>query len=273
MNGFFVTISNDLLEEKHYEKMGTAVWLYMWLIDKMTEISEGMGIVNGGYPVSIENVRENFTGMPERTYHRMIATLRKEGYINTSQAKYGLYITVNKPKKHFNRKVVKPAVKSSPAKNGLADKKSTPSPAKNGNQALPKMAPSPAKNGEALYKDDNTITIQSNNTSIGDKKSPAKKDPHKELISKLYYDAVKALDLPIRNHNTVRSKIAEMAREKDKDRIIKYLEFISGQYKTLEWDYKPDMNEALDIYAKRAQVRNSFSRYLKTSKNQRGVKL
>lgn len=268
MNGFFVSITNNLLEGKHYEKMGNAVWLYMWLIDRMTDISEGQGIVNNGVPVTHAMVNDDFKTLELRTYQRMIKTLRDAGYINTGQAKYGLYITVNKAKKQFGKKV------------GTSyDKKVTAAPKKatklrqNSRAATTNVSLSPAKSDAALYIDNNTNTINNNNTIKGDPKSPAKNDPHREIISKLYYDAVKALDLPIRNHNTVRSKIAEMAREKDKDRIIKYLEFISGQYKTLEWDYKPDMNEALDIYAKRAQVRNSFSRYLKTSKTQRGVKL
>ena len=237
--------------------MGSAVWLYMLFIDKMTEISEGVGIVNNGYPINHAWVQENFSTIPERTYNRMIDTLRSAGYINTMRTKTGLYITINKPKKQFGKKSP-----TSSAKSGV----SKPKPAIKIRQKLhqdpPNLSGRSAKSGDSLYIDNNTITINNNNTIKGDKKSPAKIDPHKELISKLYYEAVKALDVPVRNHKNLQAKIAEMSRDKDRDKVIKYLEFMSNQFVTVEWSYKPSINEALDIHAKRAQVRNSFKRYL-----------
>lgn len=279
MNGFFVSITNNLLEDKHFERMGNAVWLYMWLIDRMTDISEGQGIVNGGYPVTHAMVQQNFGTMNDRLYRRYIATLRDAGYINTMKAQYGLYITINKAKKNFGKKVSAPAVKTTPDKTILTEQKKAfrpdkkvltepTRPDKNGRAVRTKLSTRPDKNGTTLYIDNNTITTTSNNTIKGDKKSP-RKNEHHELVSKLYYEAIKALDLPVRNHNNVKAKIAEMARDSGKEKIINYLTFLRDQYTDLDWDYKPHMSEALDIFNKRQQIRNTFEQHLKDSKRKK----
>jgi hypothetical protein len=193
MNGYFISITNNLLEDKHFEAMGKAVWLYMWLIDRMTDISEGQGIVNGGHPVTYAAVTKQLSSLSERSYNRMVHTLREAGYINTVQAKYGIYVTINKAKKQFNKKV-----QSSPAKNGVANESSY---AKSGNPAMPKVANSPAKSGVALYKKTNTRT----NTKKTNTNTAAPKSPEHEEISKLYYQAIKALSLPTLNHELRKS--------------------------------------------------------------------
>jgi hypothetical protein len=156
LNGYFISITNNLLEGKHYEQMGQAVWLYMWLIDRMTDISEGQGIVNNGVPISYEMVHENLETLTHRTYMRMMATLRDAGYINTMQAKYGTYVTINKAKKHFGKRAeTTPVKKPSRAKNGTAETK-TPQLRQKRQPAVPNMSSSYAKNGVSLYIDNNT---------------------------------------------------------------------------------------------------------------------
>lgn len=272
MNGFFVSITNNLLEDKHFERMGISVWLYMWLIDRMTEISEGQGIVNHGNPITYEMVQANFSTISVRTYRRMIDTLREAGYINTMRSPYGLYITINKAKKQFGRKAIKSDVPKSVKQPTKRSAKSGTSlaarSAKSGTIDVPNRVKRSAKSGTSLYIDNNTNTNTTNNTIKGDKKSPVKND-HKELVSKLYYEAIKAHDLPVRNHSNVKAKIAEMARDHDQQKIINYLTFIRDQYATVDWDYKPHMSEALDIFNKRQQIRNTFEQHLKDSKRKK----
>jgi len=255
MNGYFVSITNNLLEDKHYEKMGSSVWLYMWIIDKMTEISEGQGVVNYGNPVTLTLVRKNFSTMSERTYYRMVDTLRQAGYINTVKAQYGLYITVNKPKKQFNKPV-------SPAKKRGTQKSS---PAKKCNPVLPNMADSPAKYGKSpIYKElpkaiNNNITTHTE-IEISD---TAK-------IGIMYYEAIKILKLPVTNHTTIKSKIKAMEKEDELQNILNYLIFIKQNYTKWLYDYKPQINTALDIYTKRIQIRNAVQEQLVTKIKPRG---
>src|SRR3990167_3294151 len=104
MNGYFIEITNNLLEPKHREAMGESVWLFMWFLDKITSISEeGIGKVLGGKPIKYNDLNEDFT-MPERTYKRYLARLKETGYINTLRTPHGLVITVNKAKKRFGQR-------------------------------------------------------------------------------------------------------------------------------------------------------------------------
>lgn len=252
MNGYFISITNNLLEDKHYEAMGQSVWLYMWLIDKMTDISEGQGIVNYGNPITYAQVAEHLTSLSDRTYRRMLATLRDAGYINTMQAKYGVYVTINKAKKQFGRQA-----QSSPAKNGLAGNNKPASSVKSGRAARPKMSTRPAKFGRALYIDNNT----NNNTSLHKTTNvvlAAEPQTFKAEVSKLYYEVIKALDIPVSNHNNVRAKIAELSRSADKEAVINYLKFMRDQFASLDWEYKPHISEALDIYSKRGKIRETL---------------
>lgn len=158
MDGFFISITNNLLEPKHVEKMGQAVWLYMYLIDKMTDISEGQGIVNGGYPVEFESVHEKL-GISRRTYSRMVDELRDTGYINTMRAQYGLYITINKAKKNFGKKATAPVKKPRSAKSGTTEIQMR----HNLQSDVPKSVTRSATNGTSLYKEYNNSNNNSNN--------------------------------------------------------------------------------------------------------------
>lgn len=146
MKGFGIYIKNDLLEAKHIENMGIAVWLYMWLIDKMTSISEeGIGKILGGKPIKFEELKDEL-GISRRTYVRWIEILESHKYINVTQAPYGLIISVNKAKKTFNQRS---------DKNDTTDKKT----------GVPEMTHLLTNNGASLTKNGaSNKTIQLDNT-------------------------------------------------------------------------------------------------------------
>lgn len=98
---YYITISNGLLAGDHHDRMGAAVWLYMWLIDKVTKIDEdGTGWVLGGKPIQVAEVAH----MSRRSVQRYFATLRKEGYITTKRTMRGMIVGVVKAKKKFGRR-------------------------------------------------------------------------------------------------------------------------------------------------------------------------
>lgn len=104
MKGFDIEIKNNLLDPKHVQNMGQAVWLYMWLVDKMTSITEeGIGKVLGGKPIKYEEVEVEL-GMSRNTYTRWIAKLLKYPYIETTLAPQGIVFRVLKAHKHFSKK-------------------------------------------------------------------------------------------------------------------------------------------------------------------------
>jgi hypothetical protein len=88
-----------LFEARHYERMGSAVWLYAWLVLRQTHQSGDTGWVLGGSPVSYREIEEE-TGFNIRTLERWMSTLRRYGYVQTEAAMGGLIVRITKAKKH-----------------------------------------------------------------------------------------------------------------------------------------------------------------------------
>jgi len=133
MNGFYISIKNDLLEKKHMDAMGSSVWLYMWLIDKVTSIDEeGMGKVLGGKPIKHDDFDDNLA-LEVHTYRRYVSKLERGGYIRTTRTPYGLVFHVMKAKKIFGE-AKKPVdnYKKRYDKNGTSRDKNGTSRDKNG---------------------------------------------------------------------------------------------------------------------------------------------
>lgn len=145
LKGFYISVKNDLLEPKHRKAMGEALWLYLWLLDRMTSVSErGYGLVLGGKPIAHPEVNEDLD-VPERTYHRWVARLRKAGYINTVRAPQGLVIGVHKASKKFKDRPAKSGVSSDkPNMAGESSQKRQDRPATKGGSDRPKSAERPA---------------------------------------------------------------------------------------------------------------------------------
>lgn len=123
-------------------------------------------------------------------------------------------------------------------------------------------------------KGNNKVTTkeQQSNTLIRTKELRTKEVvPKGTTISSLYYQVIKALDLPVRNHNSLKSKIKELEASDNHESIIKYLEFMRDMFKRATWDYKPSVVEGLDIYNKRKQIEESIRRV--QNKSKKGIKV
>lgn len=103
MKGFYIQVTNNLLEPKHVKKIGAAIWEYMWCLDKMTSVNEfGVGKVLGGKPVKWEEIREDL-GKHLSTIGDNMSHLQKGGYIHMRRTPYGHVVSVNKAKKPFKQ--------------------------------------------------------------------------------------------------------------------------------------------------------------------------
>ncbi len=101
MSDYYISIKETLLEKKHFDAMGNTVWLYMWLLNKVTKIDkEGFGVVLGGKPIKHEDFKDNIA-FTRRTYARYVIILEEAGYIKTIRTPYGLVFRVTKAKKFF----------------------------------------------------------------------------------------------------------------------------------------------------------------------------
>jgi hypothetical protein len=116
-----------------------------------------------------------------------------------------------------------------------------------------------ASNGQ----NDNLSTTEENNAKIA-----VKQGKKYENTSKAYYDTIKALRLPIRNHNNLRGYIKRLEDELGEDIAIQYLDFVKDIYQNLKDDgYKPTIAESLDIYAKRESISNWVKRQASKKSN------
>lgn len=105
MKGYGIYVKNDLLDPKHYKQMGGAVWLYLWLLDRMTSIDEnGVGRVLGGRPVKLAEIKQE-VGIHPNTYTNYIERLELHGYIKSTRTPYGYTFRVYKAVKMFGNRV------------------------------------------------------------------------------------------------------------------------------------------------------------------------
>jgi hypothetical protein len=87
-----------LFEARHYERMGSALWLYGWLVLRQTHQTGSVGWVLGGAPISYHVIEEE-TGFNPRTLERWMQTLRKHGYVETEAVPSGIRVRITKAKK------------------------------------------------------------------------------------------------------------------------------------------------------------------------------
>jgi DNA-binding Lrp family transcriptional regulator len=100
---FYITISNGLLQDEHRKKIGSAVWEFMWCIDKVTRIDEdGKGWVLGGKPIKLKEIADAMK-VDEDTVSTNLTKLEKEGYISKLRTPYGIQIKVMNTKKRFGK--------------------------------------------------------------------------------------------------------------------------------------------------------------------------
>lgn len=92
-------IRGGLWDDAHLERMGSAVWLFGWLVHRQTRERFGVGLVLGGSPLTYERIRED-TGMPVRTLKRWMSRLARGGYIRViHRAHKRMVIEIVKAKK------------------------------------------------------------------------------------------------------------------------------------------------------------------------------
>jgi hypothetical protein len=95
---FSTGLRGGLFEQQHCARMGTAIWLYGWLVLRQTNQKADIGWVLGGKPISYREIEEE-TGFNRRTLERWMRDLRRAGYIQTSVVPAGVVVRITKAKK------------------------------------------------------------------------------------------------------------------------------------------------------------------------------
>ncbi|HEX4500584.1 MAG TPA: hypothetical protein VH187_05340 [Scandinavium sp.] len=136
-----VGVHDGLIDKKHIETMGSAVWLYLWLIRHQTKST---GLVLGGTPITYKKINERL-GQKERTVHSWMRQLKAGGYIEVTHTNYKkMRIRILKSKKFNYKQASMNFTNLDSAKNGLYDPAVK---AKNGLEDRQKMAYMETENG------------------------------------------------------------------------------------------------------------------------------
>jgi hypothetical protein len=84
----------------HRAKIGEAIWVFLWCIDRVTKEQSGVGFVLGGSVVTAGKIADEL-GYSDRTIRQHLHSLAGHGYITMKLAAHGFIITVAKSQK-FN---------------------------------------------------------------------------------------------------------------------------------------------------------------------------
>lgn len=93
-------LSNGLIDPKHQEAMGEALWLFVWLVASQTRRN---GLVLGGKPLTYAEMSRRMHDMPARRLKRWMAVLVKHKYIQVKYATYKRMVITVLNQKKFNK--------------------------------------------------------------------------------------------------------------------------------------------------------------------------
>ncbi len=99
-----IPVSNGILEDGHFLRMGSSVWTFLWFVDRTTKEWNGWGLVLGGKPIKTQDIADGFM-CDKRTIKRHIHILKHEFYILTKRTAYGIIVVVAKSKKRRDKNV------------------------------------------------------------------------------------------------------------------------------------------------------------------------
>lgn len=89
---------SGLLTRKHWARIGNALWVFLWLLDRTTLERDGWGIVLGGKPVRDEEIATCFGFHRNKTANHRRRLLRSR-YIEATRTPYGFVYRVRNSRK------------------------------------------------------------------------------------------------------------------------------------------------------------------------------
>jgi Mn-dependent DtxR family transcriptional regulator len=235
MKGFGIYVQNDLLEPKHHDAMGRAIWLYLWCLDKMTSIKEdGTGIVLGGKPIKLEEIQKDLS-LTDRTYTRYIVRLQEFGYISTVRTPYGYTIKVTKAKKQFGKRTVKVAGRTvtlagenrksgGNKEDNTVDNTNTLSELRSGGDLLDNKKYM-GWNPRADDYEEGVVDYDGDGTVQEEEKPRAKKYPNAQVVIKLFLEILGVNQSFWRRSPAILEACERLYTEKGVDKIRNALEF------------------------------------------------
>jgi len=194
-----IPVSNGLFE--HKERIGAAIWEFLWCIDRTTseEIDgDGIrwGIILHGTPIKIERIAAEIKSS-SRTVQRNMSHLKSEGYISTVRVSRGEIIKVRNNQKRSVKNGVSSTPSDTPKMAGHEERS-----AKNGVSVHSSEAPNVAYHNDRDAK--NGVSEQSDMPNVAhlkdfkDLTTTTIKDPIIQLVE-AYCELHKRLEFHVRH--------------------------------------------------------------------------
>jgi hypothetical protein len=89
---------SGLLNHEHHRRMGSAVWTFLWCLDRVTSELNGWGTVLGGKPVKDEEIAACF-GVHVNAIRMSRKKLVRELYVEATRTPYGYRLRVRNSRK------------------------------------------------------------------------------------------------------------------------------------------------------------------------------
>jgi DNA-binding transcriptional regulator YhcF (GntR family) len=99
-DSFPFTIWSGLLSPEHYRRMGSAIWVFLALVDKITFEEDGRGYVYRGGPIPSSRIAQQL-GITVRHTQKALHKLHQHGYIEMKRTRHGFSIVVLRSKKRW----------------------------------------------------------------------------------------------------------------------------------------------------------------------------
>lgn len=97
---------SGLLDPKHRKKIGSAIWEFLWCINKITKeiknSDETWGLVLGSKPIKAKEIRADL-GTHSQSIKENLRKLEASGYLKTIRTSHGQIIYVNKSKRYSQK--------------------------------------------------------------------------------------------------------------------------------------------------------------------------
>jgi hypothetical protein len=226
---YYITVSNGLLSSDHKKRMGSAVWEFMWCIDKITRIdTKGYGLVLGGKPITLNEIGIGH----DNTTSRNLSKLEGEGYIIITRTPHGLVIKVAKAKKRFNKNSESPKV---------VNHQKLESPTNNGE--------SPTRNGESIID----ITVDSTDDKTIAEASSAK------LVTELIklFEEVNPACKTMYGNTTQRKACELLIKEYGFDEVSRVIAFLP---KSNKMPFVPTVTSPNQLWSKYQALKDGLER-------------
>ena len=210
---YFVPMPLDLIDPGAISRMGMAVWLYLWCVNRSTREEDGVGWLYGGKAINYAKIASDL-GQPIRTLKRWMKKLKDGDYITVEHRQHSfMKIGVRKSVKFAirgRREVAPKGIQEGHMWPQRESKSATCGP--HGNSRGPHVAPDSCnrlenKNMTRVQTCDLSDRLDASSDSDGHGKNGQAKDDNLDAVTKCYQAQIGSARLTANARTKIRARL------------------------------------------------------------------